>query len=80
MQERREQGDKVLQLVRDYELHSSNLDGSVLEILQEAQQMLNRDTSFLAEQRRHCADRFGEVRDKADEMIKVLKKQTEEGY
>jgi hypothetical protein len=80
MRDRKEESDKVLQLCRDYELHSSTLDGSMLEILQEVQHMLDQDTSFLHEQKTRCGKDLDEMLVKVDDMKKVLEQQTKDVY
>jgi hypothetical protein len=78
--DRKQEGDKVLQLCRDYELHSSTLDGSMLEILQKVQRMLNQDTDFLLEQKTRCRKDLDEMLVKVDDMKKIMEQQTKDGY
>jgi hypothetical protein len=80
IRDRKEAGDKVLQLCRDYELHSSTLDDSMLEILQEVQHMLDQDISFLHEQKTRCRKDLDEMLVKVDDMKKILEQQTKDGY
>jgi hypothetical protein len=78
--DRKQEGDKVLQLCRDYELHSSTLDGSMLIILQKVQRMLDQDTDLLHQQKTRCRKDVDEMLVKVDDMQKVLEQQIKDGY
>lgn len=80
MEERKQQCDKVFQLCHDYQLHSPNLDGSVLEILQKVQQVLDLDSKFLVEHRNRDVSGIEELQKDVAEIRKVLEEQIKEGY
>lgn len=80
MDERKQQCDKVFQLCGDYERHSPNLDGSVLEILHKVQQVLDLDTKFLVEQRKCYMSEIEKLQVDLAEIREVLEEQIKEGY
>jgi hypothetical protein len=73
--DRKEASDKVLQLCRDYELHSSTIDGSMLEILHNVQHMLNQDTNFLIEHYTRCRKDLEEARAEVVDLKETLEQQ-----
>ncbi|KAG9604983.1 hypothetical protein KCU77_g885, partial [Aureobasidium melanogenum] len=80
MRLRNDECAKLRKLCRDYELYSSNLDGSVLEILHKVQEVLNKDSEFFMNQRERHEEDMKTMNAKLDEMKKKLEQQTLDGY
>jgi hypothetical protein len=80
MRDRVENCKKVTQLCCDYELHSTALDGGVLEILQQVQWTLNQDSDFLNQQVAKYRKELDEILVKVDDQKKILEQQTRDGY
>lgn len=72
--------EKLRKLCQDYELYSTNLDGSILEILQKVQEILDKDVKFLRDEcERHGRESQALAR-LLDEVEKNLEKQALDGY
>lgn len=71
---------KVRKMCQDYELSSSNLDKSVLEILYKVQDTLDKDTNFLEKEQKRLVEDVKTVSVKLEEMKKKLDQQTLDGY
>ncbi|KAH0277464.1 hypothetical protein KCU91_g3162, partial [Aureobasidium melanogenum] len=80
MSSRNEECAKVHKLCQDYMLHSSNLDGSVLEILQEVQKILDKDSHFLSDEHKRHVEDIKTLSANLEDTKKQLEQQISEGY
>ncbi|KAG9963660.1 hypothetical protein KCU61_g3516, partial [Aureobasidium melanogenum] len=80
MRSRNEECAKVHNVCQDYMLHSSNLDGSVLEILQEVQKILDKDSHFLSDEHKRHVEDIKTLSANLEDTKKQLEQQISEGH
>ena len=73
MSTREEECNNVHDLCVDYERYSTQLDGSLLEILHKVEDMMKKDEQFLKEELKRHREDFEATGVKLEEMSKKMK-------
>ena len=78
MATREEECNRVHDLCVDYERYSTQLDGSLLEILHKVEDMMKKDEQFLKEELRRHREDFEATGVKLEEMSKKMQQLSED--
>ena len=78
MATREEECNRVHDLCVDYERYSTQLDGSLLEILHKVEDMMKKDEQFLKEELKRHREDFEATGVKLEEMSKKMQQLSED--